>query len=268
MEQGSFDTAVPPLDEAPSGGLPTHVAIIMDGNGRWAATQGLARLEGHRAGAESVRSIVEESRRLGIKYLTLYAFSTENWSRPEQEVSGLMRLLAEFMRSERELLKRHSIRLNAIGDLERLPQDVIESLRETMDFTASNAELTLTLAISYGGRDEIVHSTRKIVAAVLAGEVKQEEIDESLLARHMFDPSLPDPDLLIRTSGEFRISNFLLWQLAYSEIVFSPLCWPAFRAEEFGRCLMEYRKRDRRFGALSDEQIPSADYNGEAGLHI
>lgn len=234
--------------------VPCHVAIIMDGNGRWAKRRFLPRIEGHRAGAKSVRVVVEEARKLGIRYLTLFAFSTENWQRPADEVDSLMRLFVQYLESEVPLLTKNGIRLRAIGDLTRLSEEVRARLNATLDATRSGSEMELLLALSYGGRDEIVHAVRRIAERVESRELLSAAITESTVAQHLFAPDVPDPDLLIRTSGEYRISNFLLWQLAYAEIVVSELYWPEFTKEEFSRCLAEYARRERRFG-LTQAQV-------------
>lgn len=237
--------------------LPRHVAVIMDGNGRWAKARHLPRVEGHRQGARTVREIVEESRRLGIRYLTLFAFSTENWQRPEDEVSALMKLFLRFLESELETLLKNGIRLRAIGDLNRLPEAVRALLDRSQENTKQMQGMDLILAVSYGAREEIVHATRKISEAVLAGQIKPSEINEALIAKNLYAPEVPDPDLLIRTSNESRISNFLLWQLAYAEIVVTSALWPEFSVADYHNCLNEYRRRDRRFG-LTSEQIAQA----------
>ena len=234
--------------------VPRHVAIIMDGNGRWARSRGLLRVEGHRAGAKSVRMVVEESRRLGVRYLTLFAFSTENWLRPALEVSALMQLFKRYLESERDLMLRNQIRLRAIGDRKRLPQGVQDVLTETEQLTASQTGMDLILAVSYGGREEITNAARLLAQRAADGELEPSSIDQSVFAQSLYAPDLPDPDLLIRTSDENRISNFLLWQLAYAEIVVSPVYWPDFNAVEYQRCLAEYASRTRRFG-LTDEQL-------------
>lgn len=249
----------------PSAGLPSHVAVIMDGNGRWARSRLFPRVEGHRAGAKTVRMLVEESRRLGIRYLTLFSFSTENWLRPRDEVSALMRLFAQYLESERELLKKHQIRLRAIGDLERLPATLRDALTSCMDYTSTGTAMDLILALSYGGRDEIVRATKRLAAAVLYGELTPAQITCDSLRSYMDAPDVPDPDLLIRTSDENRISNFLLWQLAYSEIVVAKELWPEFSKEAFQRCLQEFACRKRRFG-LTDEQLEVKSANGAASL--
>lgn len=233
--------------------FPTHVAIIMDGNGRWAKRRMLPRVEGHRAGAKTVRMVCEESRRLGIRYLTLYAFSSENWQRPKDEVSALMKLFTQYLESELETLLKNDIRLRSIGDREKLPSGVRELLELNEERTKNAKGMDLILALSYGGRDEIVHAVRSIASEVERGEIEPKEITASDVTRSLYAPEVPDPDLLIRTSNENRISNFLLWQLAYSEIVVSPVLWPDFSKEEYLRCLDEFAKRERRFG-LTDEQ--------------
>lgn len=237
--------------------LPKHVAIVMDGNGRWAKRRFLPRVEGHRAGAKSVRMVVEESRRLGIRYLTLFAFSTENWQRPGEEVSALMKLFAQYLESELELMLRHDVRLRAIGDLSRLPQPVRESLERNMARTASAQGMDLILAISYGGREELVNACRGIAQQVASGNLELAQISAEHVRAALYAPDIPDPDLLIRTSDEFRISNFLLWQLAYSEIVVTPVLWPDFDQNEYHRCLHNYAARERRFG-LTDEQVSTS----------
>ncbi len=234
--------------------LPTHVAMIMDGNGRWAKKRLLPRIEGHRSGAKTVRMVVEECRKLGIKYLTLYTFSTENWNRPADEVGMLMRLFEQHLLSERELFMKNNIRLRAIGDRARLPENVQRCLTETEQVTAGNSELQLVLAVSYGGREELVNAARMLAEKAAKGDIAPTAIDEHALRGCLYAPDIPDPDLLIRTSEENRISNFLLWQLAYTEIVVVPQHWPEFSAEDFRRCLNEFAGRTRRFG-LTDEQL-------------
>ena len=234
--------------------LPHHLAIIMDGNGRWAEKRSLDRVEGHRQGAESVRRIVRASREIEISYLTLFAFSSENWSRPRLEVDALMFLLRNYLETElQEMLENH-IRLMAIGDLARLPQEVQTALQETVKKTAQGRGMTLTLALSYGGRDDILQAVRRIMSHSRDGNLKPEEIQEELFSKYLWSHNLPDPDLLIRTSGEMRISNFFLWQLAYTEIYFTPTLWPDFTREEFVQALLSYQNRERRFG-LTSEQV-------------
>ena len=228
--------------------LPRHVAVIMDGNGRWAHQRGLTRLHGHRAGKESVRVIVETSRRLGIPYLSLFAFSSENWQRPPREVDGLMSLLRRYLRSELSKMMKHHIRLLAIGNLGRLPPAVRQAMRETIAATRDNTGMTVMLAVSYGGRDDIVRATRAIARKVARGEIDPERITHDVYAEHLGTAGIPDPDLLIRTSGEMRISNFFLWQLAYTELHVTDTLWPDFREREYLQALAFYQQRQRRFG--------------------
>jgi len=234
--------------------LPNHLAVIMDGNGRWAEKRSLDRVEGHRRGAESVRNIVRTSREVGISYLTLFAFSSENWSRPRLEIDALMLLLKNYLETELQEMLDNNIRLMAIGDLIRLPKEVQTVLQEIMKKTAQNKGMALTLALSYGGRDDILQAVRRIMSHCGDGNLKSEEITEDLFSRYLWSHNLPDPDLLIRTSGEMRISNFFLWQLAYTEVYFTPTLWPDFTQEEFIQALLSYQNRERRFG-LTSEQI-------------
>lgn len=234
--------------------LPRHVAIIMDGNGRWAKARQLPRAEGHKSGAQSVRRVVEETRRLGISYLTLFAFSTENWQRPAEEVNALMILFVQYLQSEIDLLLKHDIRLRSIGDEQQLPPEVQKSLQHCKQATEHCKSMQLIIAISYGARQEIVAAARRIAEKAARNEITSDQITEAYFADNLYAPDIPDPDLLIRTSDEFRISNFLLWQLAYSEIVVTPLYWPEFDEAEYHRCLAEYSGRSRRFG-LTAEQI-------------
>ncbi len=236
--------------------LPRHLAIIMDGNGRWAEKRSLDRIAGHQQGAEAVRRVVRECRRIGIPCLTLFAFSSENWSRPRDEVDALMALLKDFLFSELREMIEHSIRLQAIGDLQRLPKEVAGVLNEVIKLTASGSEMTLTLALSYGGRDDILQAIRRLMILSREGNLSPEEVNETLFARYLWTGSLPEPDLLIRTSGEFRISNFFLWQLAYTEIFVTSTLWPDFSSEELMQALLDYQGRERRFG-LTSEQIKS-----------
>jgi undecaprenyl diphosphate synthase len=230
--------------------LPTHVAIIMDGNGRWAQKRLLARIKGHEKASAAVRKIVRACREIGIPYLTLYAFSTENWQRPKAEVNALMALLKQFLKSELEEMQTNNVRLHAIGQIERLPQDVYQALHDGMTATKDNTALQLTLALSYGGRAEIIRMVQEIAQKVKNGSIELGSINDELVADHLYTSRIPDPDLLIRTSGEMRISNFLLWQLAYTEIHISPTLWPDFGKEEFLRILKDYQGRDRRFGKI------------------
>lgn len=231
-----------------SDSLPRHIAIIMDGNGRWAKKRSLNRVKGHREGAESVRDIVRVCREIGIEVLTLYAFSTENWQRPRQEILALMKLLKDFLRSELPEMMENGIRLNAIGQIERFPGDVVKVLQEVMDMTRKNEGMILNLALSYGGQEEIVAAARKIATEVQAGRLQPEEITKAVFSDHLYTQGMPEPDLLIRTSGEMRVSNFLLWQIAYTEICVTNTLWPDFRREELIRILHDYEKRERRFG--------------------
>jgi undecaprenyl diphosphate synthase len=230
--------------------LPTHVAIIMDGNGRWAKERGLPRVEGHRNGVESVRAVVRAAGEVGIKYLTLYAFSVENWNRPKDEVDTLMKYLARFLKNEIGELNRNNVRLEVIGQIYRLPEFVQEQLKKTQAALAKNNGLTLILALSYGGRQEIVEGIRAIASKVKAGKLEPAEITEQVISQHLYTHQYPDPDLLIRTSGELRVSNFLLWQISYAEFVVTPALWPDFRKAEFFAALEEYTRRHRRFGAV------------------
>jgi undecaprenyl diphosphate synthase len=234
--------------------LPRHVAIIMDGNGRWAKHRGLLRVRGHLTGVESVRVVVRLARRLGIEYLTLYTFSEENWQRPSTEIRALMNILLRFMRKELAELKQNQILLRAIGDLQRLPENVQRELVWAEEATREGARMTLSLALSYGGRSEIVHAAQSLAQDLLAGKLRPEEITPESFSSRLYTAGMPDPDLLIRTSGEYRLSNFLLWQTAYTELYFTDTLWPDFREDEFIKALQEYQHRDRRFG-LTQEQV-------------
>jgi len=228
----------------------SHIAIIMDGNGRWAKERGLPRAEGHRAGAESIREVTEACIELGVKYLTLYAFSSENWNRPQNEVDALMKLLDRFLDDKATELDKQNIRLLAIGDLDRLPAATRKRLDRIQEQTKNHQTMTLVLALSYGAREEITAAVRAIAKAAVAGEISADQIDGELIARHLYTKDIPDPDLLIRTSGEMRVSNFLLWQISYSEIVIVKKMWPDFRQGDLFAAVEEYNKRHRRFGAL------------------
>jgi len=230
--------------------LPHHVAIIMDGNGRWAKRQGLDRIQGHKKGAESVREIVRTAREIGIEYLTLYAFSEENWKRPGYEIEALMMLLKRYLKSELQEMLENGIRFNTIGNIHRLPQDVQKLLRETKERTSKNSDMVLTLALSYGGRQEICEAMRNIAKRVAAGDIDPSDIDVEVISGFLYTASLPDPDLLIRTSGEMRVSNFLLWQIAYTELYITPIMWPDFKKEQFIEAILEYQRRERRFGGI------------------
>jgi undecaprenyl diphosphate synthase len=233
--------------------LPQHLAIIMDGNGRWAEKRSLDRIAGHHQGVESVRQTVQNCRKLGIPYLTLFAFSSENWSRPREEVDALMVLLKEFIFSELKEMIENGIRLQAIGDLQRLPKDVLTALNEAGKQTSSGNGMALTLALSYGGRDDILQAIRRLMVLSREGNLAPEEITEVLFSRYLWTAQLPEPDLLIRTSGELRISNFFLWQLAYTEIYVTSTLWPDFGPEELIQALLDYQGRERRFGLTSDQ---------------
>lgn len=231
--------------------IPSHIAIIMDGNGRWATAKGLERQEGHVEGVKTVREITEAAREVGIRYLTLYAFSIENWSRPKEEVVALMTLLVKSLKGELDLLMSQGIRLRVIGNLDYLDTTVREELNSTLNTTAENKNMDLVLALSYGSRWEIVSVAKKMSEMVGSGELKTEEITEELFSKNMSTSFMPDPELLIRTSGEIRISNFLLWQIAYSELYFTPVLWPDFTKEMFFEAIVNFQQRQRRFGKTS-----------------
>lgn len=226
--------------------IPTHVAIIMDGNGRWAAERGKERSFGHQAGVETVRRITSECVRLGVKYLTLYTFSTENWNRPEDEVSALMGLVLSSL--EDEIFIKNNVRFRVIGDIKRLPESVRTKLRETEEHTAANSAMTMVVALSYSARWEMAHALQNIVADVQAGRVHADDVDEELIGQHLETSFMPDPDFLIRTGGELRVSNFLLWQIAYSELYFCDTYWPDFNEADLHQAIMDYQGRQRRFG--------------------
>jgi undecaprenyl diphosphate synthase len=247
----SLPESFSPLDRS---NLPRHVAIIMDGNGRWAQRRGLLRVRGHVAGVESVRTVTRLARKLGISYLTLFAFSEENWQRPSMEIRVLMALLRRYLHRELSEMQENQIALKAIGDLERLPREVREDLARTGAATQGGAQMVLTLALSYGGRTEIVQAVQALAREVAAGRLRPEDIDAGLFSRYLYTAGLPDPDLLIRTSGEYRLSNFLLWQSAYTELYLTETLWPDFREEDFLKALQSYQQRERRFG-LTQEQI-------------
>ncbi len=238
--------------------LPRHLGIIMDGNGRWAQRRGMARIRGHEAGVDSVRAITEECARLKLEQLTLYAFSTENWKRPRHEIATLMRQLERFLVQERETLMRNNVRLTAIGDEERLPLNVRRALNVTRSMTADNDGLVLCLALSYGGRQEIVQACRMLAKKVAAGEILPEKIDEASIAAHLHQPDMPELDLVVRTGGEMRISNFLLWQISYSELLVTETLWPDFREADLHSAFAHYTSRERRYGGLVDRLGPPA----------
>lgn len=231
--------------------IPNHIAIIMDGNGRWAQQKHRPRLYGHKVGVESVQEIVECAREWGVKVLTLYAFSSENWKRPEEEVGGLMSLLKGYLLSELAKMLKNSVRLTCIGNIEKLPEDVRRVLKKTIVETAGNDQLILNLALSYGGRLELVRAVKQIAAQVQAHSLLIDDINEELISENLYTADLPDPDLLIRTGGEARLSNFLLWQTSYAEICFTDIMWPEFRRDAFAQAIGEYQRRERRFGQTS-----------------
>ena len=230
--------------------IPEHVAIIMDGNGRWAKKKGFQRVRGHQKGAEAVRQIVTASRETGVRWLTLYAFSEENWKRSRLEVQALMKLLKRFLKNELDEMLKNGIRLKTIGRTEKIPLDTRQILLDTIEKTAHNTGMTLTLALSYGSRQEIVDACRKIGDMIKNGDIGPEEIDEELISNCLYTAEMPDPDLLIRTSGEYRISNFLLWQLSYTELYVTPTLWPDFGKDEYLSALQNYQRRERRFGGI------------------
>lgn len=233
--------------------LPNHIAVIMDGNGRWAQMKGKPRVFGHKNGVASVKEVIEGCREIGVNYLTLYAFSTENWNRPKLEVRTLMALLVSSLKKELNTLVKNNIKLNTIGNIENLPEKAQEELAEVVEKTKNNTSLTLTLALSYGSREEIVNVIRNISKKVVNNQISVEEINENIINNHLYTFSLPDVDLLIRTSGEKRISNFLLWQIAYAELYFTDTLWPDFRKENLFNAIVDYQQRERRFGKTSQQ---------------
>lgn len=236
-----------------NGEIPRHVAIIMDGNGRWAKSRNLSRVFGHKEGVNSVRDIVEASGQLGIKYLTLYTFSTENWKRPRNEITMLMKLLIRSIRNETDRLNKNDVRLIATGDLENLPEKVLKELSDAMEKTKDNKFMTLNLALSYSGRWDIINAVKKILKEQSESNIDLESINEKTFSKYLSTKDIPDPDLLIRTGGEFRISNFLLWQLAYSEIYIDKSYWPDYKRNNFYKAISEFQKRERRFGLVSEQ---------------
>jgi undecaprenyl diphosphate synthase len=233
--------------------LPRHVAIIMDGNGRWATKRSLNRIRGHEEGSESVRSVVRAGREIGIRWLTLYAFSEENWKRPKYEIEALMSLLKRFLASEIGEMVDNDIRFQCIGRIGKLPKGVQQAIKEAEEKTSSNKAMVLTLALSYGGRQEIADALAGIAKQIEVGTLRSGDVSEALISRHLYTARMPDPDFLIRTSGECRVSNFLLWQIAYTEIYITPVTWPDFRKEEFLKALQEYQRRERRFGSVGED---------------
>jgi len=233
--------------------IPTHIAIIMDGNGRWAKQRGTQRIFGHKNAVGAVRATIEASAELGVKYLTLYAFSTENWSRPKAEVDALMRLLVNTINSETESLVKNNISLKTIGDKSSLPKNVQKKLDEIVEYTAKSTGLTVVLALSYSSRWEILNAVKRLSSDVLQNKVKLENIDDNLFGNYLTTSGIPDPDLMIRTSGEYRISNFLMWQLAYAELYFTSTLWPDFGKEDLYQAIIDFQKRERRFGKISEQ---------------
>jgi len=245
-----MSTAATSLSAESAANLPRHVAVIMDGNGRWAKARHLPRVEGHRRGADSVREIIRTAGDVGIKYLTLYAFSAENWNRPKDEVDALMKYLVHYLKSETKDLNKNNVRLEVIGQIHRLPDNVQEQIAKSVAALAKNNGLTLILALSYGSRIEIVEAVRAIAEKVKSGKLESADINEKIISENLWTRNVPDPDLLIRTSGEMRVSNFLLWQISYAELVITPTLWPDFRKAQFFAALEEYAKRNRRFGGI------------------
>lgn len=239
------------------GPFPAHIAVIMDGNGRWAEGQGLRRIFGHREGIQSVREITTECARMGVESLTLYAFSVENWKRPDPEIRYLMRLLRRFLIDERPTLMDNAVRLKGLGRLEDLPAAALAELRKTEELTSTNGGMLLRLALSYGSRTEIAEGLRQLALDARSGLLDPARVDEETLRAYLYDPETPDPDLLIRTAGEMRVSNFLLWQISYSELFVSPVCWPEFRREHLIEALKSYANRKRKFGGLIRDSAPT-----------
>jgi len=233
--------------------LPEHVAIIMDGNGRWAKAHGKPRVFGHQSGVKAVREVTEAAAELGIEYLTLYAFSTENWSRPKFEINALMHLLIETIKNELSTLNKNDIRLKAIGDISKLPKKTYNALKEGIEDTKDNKRMTLVLALNYSSRWEITEACRKMGADLLSDKLNLDSIDENCVSNYLTTKDIPDPELMIRTSGEIRISNFLLWQLAYSELYFTDIFWPEFRKDSFYNAILDFQNRERRFGKISEQ---------------
>ena len=238
--------------------LPKHVAIIMDGNGRWAKERKMSRIRGHQEGAESVREIIRTSREIGIPWLTLYAFSEENWKRPKSEIAALMALLKRFIKSELKEMMENGIRFHTIGRTSKLPRNVQKAVDDAKEKTAKNTDMTLTLALSYGARQEVVDGIRQIVTRASRGDLNPEDITEDFFSGFLYTRGMPDPDLLIRTSGECRVSNFLLWQMAYAELYITPIYWPDFRKEDYLNALKAYQVRERRYGATSEQMGDTA----------
>jgi len=245
-----MSSVTPHLSAEAKASLPKHVAVIMDGNGRWAKQRNLPRIEGHRQGAESARTIIRTAGELGVKYLTLYAFSAENWNRPKDEVDALMKYLIHYLKTETPELNKNNVRLEVIGQIYRLPENVQEPLKKSIQTLSKNRGLTLVMALSYGSRIEIVDAVRRIAEKARDGKLEPADINEEVISQHLWTRNIPDPDLLIRTSGEMRVSNFLLWQISYAELVITPTLWPDFRKPQFFAALEEYARRHRRFGGV------------------
>lgn len=245
------------LDLLDKNTLPQHIAIIMDGNGRWAQNKSMPRVFGHKNGVKAVREVTEASAELGIKHLTLYAFSKENWKRPVREVNMLMKLFVSTVSKELSTLNKNNIRLKAIGDLQFLPTDTLTALNDAIESTKDNSHMTLVLALNYSSRWELTEMTKSIAMDVASGTLSAEDISEEAISNRLTTAGIPDPELMIRTSGEHRISNFLLWQLSYAELVFSDTLWPDFRKEELYKCILEYQRRERRFGMTSEQVVKS-----------
>ncbi|WP_432665020.1 isoprenyl transferase [Wukongibacter baidiensis] len=238
------------IKEIDEGSKPKHIAIIMDGNGRWARKRGLPRIAGHKAGVEALRDVIKCASDIGVQYLTLYAFSTENWNRPDEEVNGLMELLVLYLRKEIKDLHRNKVKINTIGDITRLPVKAVKEIEKAMLLTGENTGLTVNIALNYGARSEILNAVKNICRDVSNNALNIEDIDENTISQHLYTKAIPDPDLLIRTSGEQRISNFLLWQIAYSELYFTEVYWPDFKPDHLVEAIIEFGQRQRRFGGL------------------
>lgn len=230
--------------------IPKHIAIIMDGNGRWAKKRKLPRTMGHKAGVETIRRVLKEADKLGVKYMTLYAFSTENWKRPKDEVNALMKLLIQYLRQEINELHKNGVKINVLGDISKLPLECQKEINSSVVKTENNTGITMNIALNYGGRDEIIRATKLIVEDILSGKIKKEDIDDKIFEEHLYTKRIPDPDIIIRPSGEQRLSNFLLWQCAYSEFWYSDICWPDFKEEDLRKAIYDFQNRDRRFGGI------------------
>lgn len=230
--------------------MPKHIAIIMDGNGRWAKKRKLPRTMGHKAGVETIRRILKEASNLGVKYMTLYAFSTENWKRPKDEVNALMKLLVQYLRKEINELHKNGVRINVLGDISMLPKECIDEIEKSVEKTKNNTGITMNIALNYGGRDEIIRSIKLIAQDVIDGKIEINAIEENTVNNYLYTKGVPDPDIIIRPSGEQRLSNFLLWQCAYSEFWYSDICWPDFKEKDLHQAIYDFQKRDRRFGAI------------------